>query len=73
VRKCKQTFIFSYVLERKRQAGVFALDDAHFAKGSFADDAQQPKVVEIHCVVVRLAPSVRHRSVAGADPMQQGP
>lgn len=55
---CKQTFIFSYVLERKCEAGVLALDNAHFAKGTFADDAQQPEVVEVHCVVVRVAPSV---------------
>lgn len=47
---CTQTFIFPYVLERKGEAGVLALDNAHLAKGSFADDAQQPEVVEVHCV-----------------------
>lgn len=73
MRECKQTFIFSYVLERECEAGVLALNNAHFAKGSFADDAQQPEVVEVHCVVVRLAPFLLHRSVAGADRMQQGP
>lgn len=44
----RQTFIFSYVLERKCEAGVLALDNAHFAKGSFADDSQQPEMVEVH-------------------------
>lgn len=50
---CRQTFIFPYVLERKGEASIFALNDAHFAKGALADDAQQPEVVEVHCVVVR--------------------
>lgn len=62
MRRCRQTFIFSYVLERKGEAGVFALDNAHFAKGSFADDSQQAEVVEVHCrpvvSVVLLAPSL---------------
>jgi hypothetical protein len=42
------TFIFPDVLEGKGESGVLALDDAHFAKGALADDAQQAKVVEIH-------------------------
>jgi hypothetical protein len=45
------TLIFSYVLERKGKACVFALDDAHFSKSTFADHAQQAEVVEVHCGV----------------------
>lgn len=33
------TFIFAYILERKRQASVLTLDDADLPKGSFADDS----------------------------------
>ena len=47
-RRCRQTFIFSYILERKGEAGVLALDNAHLAKGALADNAQQPEVVEVH-------------------------
>lgn len=47
--RCRRTFIFSYVLEGKGEAGVLALDNAHLAKSSFADDSQQPEVVEVHC------------------------
>jgi hypothetical protein len=43
------TFVFAYVLERKGEAGVFALDNAHLAKGALSDDAQQAEVVEVHC------------------------
>jgi hypothetical protein len=43
------TFVFAYVLERKGEAGVFALDDAHLAEGALSDDAQQAEVVEVHC------------------------
>jgi hypothetical protein len=43
------TFVFSYVLERECEARVFALDNAHLAKGALADDAQQAEVVEVHC------------------------
>ena len=69
VRRCRQTFIFSYVLERKCEAGVFALDDAHFAKGSFADDSQQPEVVEVHgCGQISFI-----SGMAGAYRMQLGP
>jgi hypothetical protein len=45
----RRTLIFPDVLEREGQAGVLALDDAHLAKGTFADDSQQPEVVEIDC------------------------
>ncbi len=48
----EQTFIFTNVLERKGEAGVLALDNAHLAEGSLADDAQQTEVVEIHYVGV---------------------
>jgi hypothetical protein len=47
VRECKRTFILSYVFEGKGEARVFALDDADFAKGAFADYAQQAEVVEV--------------------------
>ena len=50
-RRCRQTFIFSYILERKGEAGVLALDNAHFAKGSLADDSQQPEVIQVHCLL----------------------
>jgi hypothetical protein len=43
------TFVFAYILERKGEAGVFALDDAHLAEGALSDDAQQAEVVEVHC------------------------
>jgi hypothetical protein len=43
------TFVLADVLERKGEAGVLALDDAHLAKGALADDAQQAEVVEVHC------------------------
>lgn len=33
------TFIFTYILERKRQASVLPLDDADLPKGSFANDS----------------------------------
>jgi hypothetical protein len=41
------TFILSYVLERKRETRVLALDDAHLAKRALSDDTQQAEVVEI--------------------------
>lgn len=47
----ERTFIFSNVLERKRQPCVLALDDAHFAKGTFANNAQQAEVIEVDCNV----------------------
>jgi len=43
------TFILSYVLEGKGEAGVLALDDAHLSEGALADDTQQSEVVEVHC------------------------
>lgn len=46
----RRTLIFAYVLEGKRQAGVFSFDDSYFAKGSFADDPQEAKVIEADCV-----------------------
>lgn len=42
-----RTFIFAYVLERVGGTVVFALDDADFAKGAFADDAEETEVVEV--------------------------
>ena len=57
------TFVFSYVLERECEARVFALDNAHLAKGALADDAQQAEVVEVHCVAVRTR-SFRPRAQA---------
>jgi hypothetical protein len=46
---CTLTFIFSYVLERKCEARVLSLDNAHFSKGALADDSQEAEVVEVHC------------------------
>jgi hypothetical protein len=45
----RQTFIFPYVFERKGEACVLALDDTHLAECTFADDSQQPEVVEVYC------------------------
>jgi hypothetical protein len=76
-RRCRQTFIFSYILERKGEAGVLALDNAHLAKGSLADDSQQPEVIQVHCLlwsaVLVLVLASLLAGVAGADRMQQGP
>ena len=44
----ERTFILAYVLEGEGEPGVFSLDDADFAKGALADDAQQTEVVEVH-------------------------
>ena len=52
--RCRPTFIFPYILQRKREAGVFALDDAHLAEGALAYNSQQAEVVEVHCVGVSL-------------------
>jgi len=41
----RRTFILANVLQRKRQARVFPLDDAHLAKGSSTDDAKQAEVI----------------------------
>ena len=41
------TFIFPYVLERKGQAGVLALDYANLAEGSLAHDSKQSEVIEV--------------------------
>ena len=46
----ESTFIFAYVLEREGEARVFALDDAHLAKGALADHSQQAEVVQIDLV-----------------------
>ena len=45
-RAWRRTFIFAYVLERKGETCVFALDNAHLAECALADDSQQPEVVE---------------------------
>lgn len=42
------TFIFADVLQRERQVGVLALDDADFAKSTATDDSQQAEVIEIY-------------------------
>ena len=42
-----RTFIFSYILERKGEARVFSLDDAHLSECALAHDAQQAEVVEV--------------------------
>jgi hypothetical protein len=52
--RCRPTFIFPYVLQRKREAGVFALDDAHLAEGALAYNSQQAEVVEVYCGCVSL-------------------
>jgi hypothetical protein len=52
---CKPTFVLPYVLERKCEARVLALDDAHLAKGALADYTQQPEVVEVHCVPLSVS------------------
>jgi len=60
------TFIFPYILERKREARVFPLDDAHLAECAFAHDAQQAEVVEVHCLAVSVSELVSVDCVGGA-------
>lgn len=48
-RSSSLTFIFPYVFESKRQAGIFPLDDSHFTKGSSADDSKKAEMIEVHC------------------------
>jgi hypothetical protein len=48
------TFIFAYIFQRERQAGVLALDDAHLSKRSSSDDSQQSEVVQVYCSAVSL-------------------
>lgn len=45
--KIEHTFLFTDILERKRQAGVFALNNADLSKGAFSDHAEEAKVVKI--------------------------
>lgn len=61
------TFIFSNVLEGKREACIFPLDDSNLSKGSFANNAEETEVVEVHCE--RRAESVggRHRQRERGD------
>lgn len=69
----RHTFIFANVLERKGKAGVLALDNAHLAEGSLADDAQQPEVVEVHWVrVVSVSPAQAWQGMAWQVQMQRG-
>jgi hypothetical protein len=49
------TFVLSYVLEGKCEAGVLSLDDAHLSEGALADYSQQPEVVEVHCAGVSVS------------------
>ena len=42
-------FIFPDVLERKSEARVFPLDDAHLAECALANNSQQSEVVEVYC------------------------
>lgn len=44
---CRQTFIFSYVLEGECEARVFPLDDSHLSECAFANHSQKTKVVEV--------------------------
>ena len=54
-----RTFILSDVFERKGQAGILALDDAHFTKGTFADDTQKFEMVEVHYSCNRFVSDVK--------------
>ncbi len=40
-----QTFIFAYVFQRKCKTGIFAFDNAYFAKGTFAYDSEKLEMV----------------------------
>ena len=42
--------ILAYIFERKRQACVLALHDAHFAKRALADDTKEAEVVEVDLI-----------------------
>lgn len=44
-----RTFILANILERVGGAIIFTLDDADFAKGALAYDAEEAEVVEVHC------------------------
>jgi hypothetical protein len=48
MRIIERTFLFTDILECKRQAGVFALDNANLSKGTFSDHAEEAKVVEVN-------------------------
>ena len=45
----RRTFIFPDVFQRKRQARIFPLHDADFAKRALADDSEELEVVELDC------------------------
>lgn len=45
--RMQHTFFFSNIFQRKGQTGIFSFDDPDFAKGSFADDAEQTEMVEV--------------------------
>lgn len=62
-------FIFPYVFESKRQAGIFPLDDSHFTKGSSADDSKKAEMIEVHFAVEinGLALTVAHSYVQVQD------
>lgn len=53
-RRHMHTFVFPYVLERKRKARVFPLNDAHLAECALAHNTQQAEVVEVHCLAVSV-------------------
>jgi hypothetical protein len=44
----ERTFLFTNILERKRQAGVFALDNADLSKGTLSDNAEEAEVVKVN-------------------------
>ena len=45
----RRTFVLADVLERVGAAIVFPLHDTDFAKGALAYDAEEAKMVEVHC------------------------
>lgn len=42
-----RTLIFAYILQRERQTGILALDNADLAEGALAYDSKQTEVVEV--------------------------
>jgi len=45
----RRTFVLADILEGVGAAIVLPFDDADFAKGTFAYDAEEAEVVEVYC------------------------
>jgi hypothetical protein len=47
----RRTLILADIFESKCQTGIFAFNDADFAKGSLSDHSEQTKVIKVYCVL----------------------